>query len=103
MRQILVDHARLHASEKRGRHPIHFSIEDVQIPAEERAASIVELDEALARLEKLDETQVRIVEMRFFGGMNNDEIAQGLDISVRTVGREWEAARLWLLRELKRS
>lgn len=100
MRQILVDHARLYAAEKRGNHPIHFSIDDVQIPVEERAGSILVLDEVLKRLEKFDETQARIVEMRFFGGMNNQEIAESLSISERTVGREWQAARLWLYREL---
>jgi len=100
MRQILVDHARLYAADKRGHHPIHFSIEDMEIPADERAGSILVLDEVLERLEKFDETQARIVEMRFFGGMNNQEIAQSLDISERTVGREWQAARLWLYREL---
>jgi len=100
MRRILVDHARLHAAEKRGHHPIHFSIDDVQIPVAERAGSILVLDEVLERLEKFDETQARIVEMRFFGGMNNQEIADSLVISARTVGREWEAARLWLYREL---
>lgn len=100
MRRILVDHARLHAAEKRGHHPIHFSIDDVQIPVEERAGSILALDEVLERLEKFDETQARIVEMRFFGGMNNGEIAESLSISERTVGREWQAARLWLYREL---
>ena len=100
MRQILVDHARLHATAKRGNHPIHFSLDDVQIPVEERAGSILVLDEVLQRLEKLDETQAKIVEMRFFGGMDNQEIAESLDISERTVGREWQAARLWLYREL---
>jgi RNA polymerase sigma factor (TIGR02999 family) len=100
MRQILVDHARLHATIKRGNHPIHFSIDDVQIPVEERAGSILVLDEVLQRLEEFDETQARVVEMRFFGGMNNSEIAESLEISERTVGREWEAARLWLYREL---
>ena len=100
MRQVLVDHARLHAAEKRGQHPIHFSINDLQIPVAERAGSILVLDEVLARLEKLDETQARIVEMRFFGGMNNREISESLGVSERTVGREWQAARLWLYREL---
>ena len=100
MRQILVDHARLHATAKRGNHPIHFSLDDVQIPVEERAGSILVLDEVLQRLEKFDETQAKIVEMRFFGGMNNEEIAESLEISERTVGREWQAARLWLYREL---
>lgn len=100
MRQILVDHARLYATNKRGNHPIHFSVEDVQIPQEERAGSILRLDEVLNRLEKLDKAQASIVEMRFFGGMNNQEIAESLGVSERTVGREWQAARLWLYREL---
>jgi RNA polymerase sigma-70 factor, ECF subfamily len=100
MRHILVDHARLQATTKRGNHAIHFSLDDVQIPVEERAGSILVLDEVLQRLEKFDETQARIVEMRFFGGMNNGEIAESLAISERTVGREWQAARLWLYREL---
>src|SRR5262245_1979411 len=59
MRQILVDHARLHGTEKRGNHPIKFSLDDVQISVEERPSSILFLDQALARLEKLDEQQAR--------------------------------------------
>ncbi|MGI8787426.1 MAG: sigma-70 family RNA polymerase sigma factor [Pyrinomonadaceae bacterium] len=102
MRQILVDHARLHATAKRGSNPIHFSIDDLQIPIEERAGAILVLNEILERLEQFDEQQAHIVEMRFFGGMNNAEIAESLDISERTVGREWQAARLWLYRELNR-
>jgi len=100
MRQVLVDHARLHAAAKRGGKPIYFSIDDVQIPVEERADSILSLNEALEQLEKFDEKQAKLVEMKFFGGMNNQEIAEALDISERTVGREWQAARLWLYREL---
>lgn len=100
MRQILVDHARLHGSAKRGSNAIHFSVDDVKIPVEERAGSILVLNEILERLEKFDEKQAKIVEMRFFGGMSSTEIAEALDVSERTVGREWEAARLWLYREL---
>ena len=100
MRQILVDHARLHAAAKRGSNPINFSIDDLQIPAEERAASILFLDEALKRLAEFDEKQAKIVEMRYFGGMTNHEIAEALGISARTVIREWESARIWLYREL---
>ena len=103
MRQILVDHARLHATAKRGNRPIHFSTDDLQIPIENRAESIVVLNEILERLEDFDEKQAKIVEMRFFGGMNNAEIADALGISERTVGREWESARLWLFRELNRT
>lgn len=102
MRQILVDHARLHAAEKRGANPIHFSIEDVQIPIEQRADSILMMNEILDRLAEFDEQQAQIVEMRFFGGMNNAEIAEALEISERTVGREWQSAKLWLFRELNR-
>lgn len=102
MRQILIDHARLHMTEKRGNKPVYFSLDDVQIPIEERADSIIVLNEALERLEKFDEKQAKIVEMRFFGGMNNAEVAEALGISERTVGREWQAARLWLYREMNK-
>ncbi len=100
MRQILVDHARTHSAAKRGSSPIHFSLDDVQIPVEDRAGSILALDEVLEKLEEFDERQAKIIEMRFFGGMSNKEIAESLEISERTVGREWQSARLWLYREL---
>lgn len=100
MRQILVDHARMHATAKRGNRPIHFSLDDVQVPMEERADSLLLINEVLERLEEFDEQQAKIVEMRFFGGMNNLEIAESLGISERTVGREWLSAKLWLYREL---
>lgn len=100
MRQILIDHARLHATAKRGNRPIHFSLDDVSIPVFERADSLLALDDALERLEKLDEQQAKVVEMRFFGGMTNGEIAESLGISERTVVRDWQSARLWLYREL---
>jgi RNA polymerase sigma-70 factor, ECF subfamily len=100
MRQILVDHARSHAAEKRGSNAIHFSLDDVQIPIEERASSILAVDEVLQKLAEFDERQAQIIEMRFFGGLNNAEIAENLQISERTVGREWQTARLWLFREL---
>lgn len=102
MRQILIDHARLYMTDKRGNKPVYFSLDDVQIPIEERADSIVVLNEALEKLEKFDEKQAKIVEMKFFGGLNTEEIAEALEISVRTVGREWQSARLWLYREINR-
>ncbi|MEZ5344684.1 MAG: sigma-70 family RNA polymerase sigma factor [Pyrinomonadaceae bacterium] len=101
MRQILVDHARKRASNKRGNNPINFSIDDLQIPVEDRAASVLYINDALERFEKFDPKQAKIVEMRFFGGFGNKEIAEHLEISERTVIREWQSARLWLLRELK--
>jgi RNA polymerase sigma factor (TIGR02999 family) len=101
-RQILVDHARTKAADKRGSNPIHFSVDDLQIPAEERAAAIVRLDDALVELARIDERRAKIVEMKYFGGMKSDEIAEALDISERTVGREWKEAKFWLYRELNR-
>lgn len=100
MRQILIQHARLYATEKRGGNSIHFSIHDTQIPLATRAASIIALDEALERLAEIDEQQSKVVEMRFFGGFDNEEIAESLGVSVRTVVRVWQAAKFWLYREL---
>ena len=103
MRQILVQYARLHAAEKRGNNPIHFSLDDVQVPLKERAGSILALDEALKNLAKTNEEQTKIVEMRFFGGLTNKEISDALEISERSVVRKWKAARLWLYQELNKS
>jgi len=102
MRQVLIDHARRHRSEKRGggEGVISFSIGDLDVPLAERADSIIALNDALDRLEKANSRQAKIVEMRFFGGMEMSEIAEALEVSDRTVYREWQAARLWLYREL---
>ena len=82
---------------------VRFSLEDVQAPLEQRASDLVALDEALQRLAEIDERKSKIVEMRFFGGLTEEEIATVLDISRRTVLREWKNARLWLYRELSRT
>jgi len=100
MRRVLIDHARAHATAKRGGAAVRLSLDDVQIPIEQRAASLLALDEALERLTAMDERKGRIVEMRFFGGLNDEEIAEALGVSVRTVLRDWKTARLWLYREL---
>ena len=101
MRRIVIDHARAHASEKRGGTAIiRLSLDDVQIPIEERAAGLIALDEALSDLARFDERKAKIVEMRFFGGLTDEEIAENLQISTRTVLRDWKTARLWLYREL---
>lgn len=102
MRQILVDHARVKAAAKRGKNAIHFSIDELKIPVGERAAAIVSLDEALNQLAAIDARRAKIVEMKYFGGMSVDEIAESLEISVRTVGREWREAKFWLYRELNK-
>ncbi len=100
MRQILIQYARHHSADKRGNNNIHFSVDDLQIPLQQRANSIVVLDEALEKLSELDERQAQVVEMKFFGGFSNSEIAEALDLSERTVIRVWKAAKYWLYREL---
>ncbi len=100
MRRVLIDHARAHAAEKRGGGAVRLSVEDVQVPLEERAESLLALDEALERLKDMDERKCRVVEMRFFAGLSDEEIAEVLGVTTRTVLRDWKKARLWLLREL---
>lgn len=100
MRRVLIDHARAHATGKRGGGAIHLSVDDVQLPIEQRAAEFIALDEALEKLSQFDQRKCRIVEMRFFAGMTDEEIAEVLDVSIRTVLRDWKTARLWLYREL---
>jgi len=100
MRRVLIDYARAHATEKRGGAAIRLSVDDVQIPLEQRAAELIALDEALEELAKFDERKAKIVEMRFFGGLTDEEIAEVLGITTRTVWRDWKTARLWLFREL---
>lgn len=103
MRRVLIDHARAHAAEKRGGSAVRLSLEDVHVPLEERAASFVAMDEALERLSQFNERGRRIIEMRFFGGLTDEEIAQVLGVSTRTVLRDWKTARLWLYRELSQN
>lgn len=100
MRRILVDFARSKKAQKRGGggHLVTF---DEELPvAEAREAELISLDEALTRLSELDERQGKIVELRYFGGLTEEEIAEVLDISARTVRRDWSVARAWLFREL---
>ena len=99
MRQILVDYSRSHGAAKRGadrRVELDASLVLPQI----RSTDVVALDDALNGLAKLDEQQGRIVEMRFFGGLEVVEIAEVLKVSEITVKRDWRAAKVWLLREL---
>ena len=100
MRRVLIDHARAHATEKRGGSAIRLSIDDVQIPLEQRAAGLLALDEALEKLARMDERKCKVVEMRFFAGLSDEEIAEVLGVTTRTVLRDWKTARLWLYREL---
>ena len=103
MRRVLIDHARAHSTEKRGGAAIRLSLDDVQLPIEERAAGLVALDEALERLAVYDERKCKVVELRFFGGMSDKEIAEVLGVTTRTVLRDWKTARLLLYRELSQN
>jgi RNA polymerase sigma factor (TIGR02999 family) len=103
MRRVLIDHARAHATEKRGGGAVRLSLDDVQLPLAQRAHSLVALDEALATLMQMDERKCRVVEMRFFAGMSDEEIAEVLGVTTRTVLRDWKTARLWLYRELSQN
>ena len=100
MRQILVDHARAKNAEKRGVDWNRVTFTGQSGAAVEPSVNILELDEALGRLESFDQRQAKVVEMRFFGGLSEDEIGTELGISERTVKRDWRIARAWLYHEL---
>lgn len=100
MRRILIDHARAQARAKRGGKGHKISLSEVAVVSEGRARELVALDEALERLAARDPRRARVVELRFYGGLNTDEIAEVLGISANTVTRDWNMARAWLLREL---
>jgi RNA polymerase sigma-70 factor, ECF subfamily len=100
MRRILVDHARANQASKRGHGSITINLNDAAYAAPERQPDVLALDEALTKLAKLDERQSRIVELRFFVGMSEEETGNILGISARTVKRDWRAAKAWLFAEL---
>ncbi len=100
MRRILVDHARSHRAEKRGGRCEKLAFDEALDSSDERTVDLVALDEALKDLATFDQRQSHIVEMRFFGGLTNEEIGEVLGISPRTIKREWRLARAWLRREI---
>jgi RNA polymerase sigma-70 factor (ECF subfamily) len=100
MRQLIVDHARRRATQKRGGPVEDLPLEEGQVALDERAGEIVAMDEALDRLAAVDERLSRIVELRFFGGLSVEETAEILDSSPRTVKRDWRKARAFLHGEL---
>ena len=96
MRRILVDYARGHKAEKRGGEAEKISLEDAFVFVKEKPAQMIALDEALQELAKIDERRSKVVELKFFGGLNNEEIAEVLGIHSNTVLRDWNLARAWL-------
>lgn len=102
MRRVLVDFARRRNQLKRGGEARHISIEEALDVSDERGADVIALDDALNELAKLNQRQSRVVELRFFGGLTEEEIAEVLKISPRTVRNDWRLARAWLYRELSK-
>lgn len=102
MRRILVDHAKGRLAAKRGAGARRLSLEHAEGLGTGPDLDLVALDEALTILSEVDPRQARVVEMRFFAGLRNEEIAEVLETSVSTVKREWQTARLFLYRELRR-
>lgn len=103
MRRILVDYARSKNRDKRGGDVIKLSLDEAeQIADKEKTVDLMALDEALSKLEKIDERQARVVELRYFGDLTLEETAKALNISRTTVAEDWAMAKAWLRRELSR-
>jgi RNA polymerase sigma factor (TIGR02999 family) len=101
MRRVLVDHARARLADKRGGGAAAVALDGIDPISPPPDMDVLMLDAALDRLAKLEPRQVRLVELRYFGGLSIDEAADALDISVATAKRDWTAARAWLYRELR--
>lgn len=102
MRHILVDYARGKQRAKRGAGAVKIELNDEAVIAEGQAEQVLDLNDALERLAAMDRRSSQVVELKYFGGMNYDEIAEVLSISAITVRRDWEFAKAWLHKELSR-
>jgi RNA polymerase sigma factor (TIGR02999 family) len=103
MRRILVDHAKQHKSAKRGAGIRPVTLDEPLLVARQPSLDMVALDDALSALSAIEPQRARIVELRFFGGLSNEETAEVLAISSATVQRQWSGARAWLYREMSRT
>jgi RNA polymerase sigma-70 factor, ECF subfamily len=103
MRRILIDHARRHAYAKRGGGAQQVSLDEAATVTRAAGAELIRLDEALKSLAEMDPRRSQVVELRYFGGLNNEEIAGVLNISENTVTRDWNMARAWLHQQLSES
>jgi len=100
MRRILLDYAKTRDRSKRGGGVQKISLDDALAISDDRASELVEIEDALTRLEVFDPRQAKIVELRFYGGLTVEETAEALGVSAPTIKREWAMARAWLHREL---
>src|ERR1700679_2560430 len=103
MRRLLVDHARAHNAEMRAGGLQRVELEEGSMVSSERSKEVLALHEALTMLEGLDSRQAKVVELRYFGGFSVEEIGDILEMSPRSVKRHWALARIWLLKEMKKS
>jgi RNA polymerase sigma factor (TIGR02999 family) len=101
MRRILLDHARAQGRAKRGGEAVHVNLEDVAVITPEKSDDLIALDEALARLAEFDSKKSKIVEMRFFGGLTVNEVAEVMSIAPVTVMLHWRLAKAWLQKEMR--
>jgi RNA polymerase sigma factor (TIGR02999 family) len=100
MRRILVDAARARGSDKRGGGALKLNLNESVDAVSDRGRELIDLDDALESLAKLDPRKARVVELRFFGGLSVEETAEALKVSPQTVLRDWRLARSWLMREM---
>lgn len=103
MRRILVTHAVAKKTNKRGGEFVHLELDEAISFAGENEIDFIDLDEALNELEKFAPRQAKVVEMRFFGGLTNEEVAEFLKLDERTIKRDWRTAKAWLFEKLKNS
>ena len=101
MRRILVDYARSHTRAKRGGHAIKVALDEAEILSADRSLELLALDEALTKLASLDSRKSRVFELRFFGGLSNEETSTVLNISINTVTRDWNFAEAWIRHEIR--
>jgi len=99
--RVLVEFARAHQAHKRGGGLRRIELDEEVMPCIERGADLIALDDALNALAVIDPREANVVELRFFGGLTVDETAEALGVSDKTVMRDWELAKVWLLHELK--
>jgi RNA polymerase sigma factor (TIGR02999 family) len=102
MRQVLMQHARARCAGKRGGGAAKIELDEALVPVPESDESLLALDDALNRLAGIDPREAKVVEMRFFGGLSEEETSKVLGISDRTVRRDWDHAKAWLYQELRR-
>lgn len=100
IRRILTNYARDKGRQKRGSNPTMIELDEVISFSSKKNIDLIDLDEALERLDKVNNLKVKIIELKFFGGLENEEIAGVLKLSASTVKREWRVAKAWLLTEL---